>query len=380
MNKKVYIFTSSPVENDNRILNEADSLAEDGWDVTVYSKTSSGLPLLQKTKWGYIKRASVQRYGFFGAKIIHALSFYLQAAKEIKSVKPDAIHLCDFETLPILFFVNKKKLGCKVIYDAHEYESERNGLRAGHKIVIRALERRSFHDVDATITVTESIADEYVALYNISRPCVIMNCQKSEYVETKNESKEVIRASLGIQPNEKLFIYQGILGPGRGIERLLDAFSDIALRNVHVLFMGDGPLNSKINDFCSCFGNIHIIPLQPREVYLSYSAAADFGLCLIEDVSLSDRYCLPNKLFEYIASGTPVLASDLPDIARLVNNHGIGKVLISNDKYSIIQGINQITLTDRSMYKDNLTVAAKTFTWELEGRKLVSIYNRVMME
>src|SRR5690606_3088570 len=107
------------------------------------------------------------------------------------------------------------------------------------------------------------------------------------------------------------------------IDMCLQSFADDSI-DAHVVFMGYGPLSSVIGEFAAKHTNIHLHKSVPHEQVVTMVRNADVGLCFVENVSLSDYYSLPNKLFEYAFSGLPVLASDLPEISKIVSQYSLG--------------------------------------------------------
>ena len=87
--------------------------------------------------------------------------------------------------------------------------------------------------------------------------------------------------------------------------------------NAVLVFMGHGPMRSDTEQLVENLGlqsKVRFIDPVPPEKLLSVTASADLGLTFLEDCCLNHRYALPNKLFEYLAAGVPVIASDLPEI------------------------------------------------------------------
>ena len=176
-------------------------------------------------------------------------------------------------------------------------------------------------------------------------------------------------------PSENLvFIYLGILGPGRGIENILEAFSSDKVQS-HVVFMGFGEFENRIIQRSKVNSNIHFHPAVKHDEVVSYTQHADVGLCLIEKISLSDYYCLPNKLFEYGFSEIPVLASNFPDILETVESYNLGKC--SDLEFSsIYKAIQDFELMNELPQMN----AEKLYplSWEAQEKKLIELYKKVL--
>lgn len=167
-------------------------------------------------------------------------------------------------------------------------------------------------------------------------------------------------------------MYIGILSDGRGIDLCLQAFSsgDVC---AHVVFMGYGPLKSKIDSFASKYSNIHLHDPVPHERVVAIVKNADVGLCFVENVSLSDYYSLPNKLFEYAFSGLPVLASDFPEIGKIVRQYSLG-FCSAVDLDSIKKMISDIVAAPFPVASGNLSELG----WETQAARLNEAYDRLL--
>ena len=264
----------------------------------------------------------------------------------------------------------------KLVYDAHELESECQQTPKLLKIIAKYVERISWKYVDFFITVSESIKQWYFESYGYKNSSIILNSPElmsinSLKIATKNFN---LRNIFNLKSEVFIYIYSGILTKGRGIEIMLEAFSKTNTKSV-IVFLGDGPLLDKIKGYKERNDNIFFHQKVVHNEVTQIVSSADYGLCLIEDVSLSDRYCLPNKLFEYIFAGLPVVASDLPEIKKIVIENNIGVVITPSvdnlikvlDKNSLLANVPK--LGDKNSFSH--------LTWESQALKLRNIYRGV---
>ncbi len=115
-------------------------------------------------------------------------------------------------------------------------------------------------------------------------------------------------------------------------------------------------------------------PVPPNRV-LSAIEGAGAGLALIQPVCLSYRLCLPNKLFEYVAAGVPVLGSDLPVIGEFVREHGVGLLARPDDEEDVSAKLSE--LLDPARNRELRIAARKASTslrWARESRLLAGVY------
>ena len=194
----------------------------------------------------------------------------------------------------------------------------------------------------------------------------------------KIESKEIkyqnnyFHGKFNIPIGKKIFIYLGILSrKGRGLDLILDVFSSSDI-NEHVVFVGYGSMKNKIDEFSKSFSNIHYHSPVPHTSVVEISRSADVGLCLIEDVSLSDFYSLPNKLFEYAFSGLHVIGSEFPDIEKIINDYALGTTC-KLENISLKNAINEIiNKSVKNNQKDLMNL-----TWESQEKKLINAYREL---
>jgi len=298
--------------------------------------------------------------------------WHLKLVRHYRKQPLKIIHCHDLG--PLAIGVHLKRLtGARLIYDAHELETETHGSYGARQWLARKQEWLLIRHVDQMITVSPSIREWYLEHYPLQNIHLVRNIPDL----SKEEVMPVpLRATLGVPDDAVLFLYLGGLGKGRGIEAILDGFQYPDVRH-HVLFMGSGPLAEKIEQVGkTCERVHHLSPVPPAEV-LAHAAGADVGLCLYEDICLNHRYCLPNKLFESLLAGMPVLASNLPDQARLVKDHKAGWVVEPNGQ-AIARQLMQLEVTDVRELRKGLPKRVANLRWENEASVLLGIYEELL--
>lgn len=289
------------------------------------------------------------------------------------STKPvSCINCHSLSTLP-LGVALKFRTGAKLVYDPHELETESNGLGGFRRTIAKVVERAFYSRADEVIVVGDGIADWYQRTYGGRRPAVVLNCPLSR----KPERTSVLRRAVGLPPDATIYLYQGILGKGRGVEMMLEAFADLGDPGKVLVFLGMGPLEGRISEVAARTPCVHLHPaVRPHEL-AEYTASADVGLCLIEDTCLSYRYCMPNKLFEYFAAGIPTVVSNLPEIAGVVSRTGSGWVVVewsAGALRSVVESIDAAQILARRVAVEN---AGAEFTWENQVPVLRQVYARL---
>lgn len=257
-----------------------------------------------------------------------------------------------------------------LVYDAHELESEANGLSPVRRVFTRRMEGLWIKAANRIVTVCDSIADWYREAFPVERPLVVRNVPIRP--DTVGPRSTALRDQHDISANELLFLYQGSLAPGRGIGTLLTNFSSPEMRS-HLVVMGYGALEDEVKEAAAKASNIHFQPAVPPDEVLYYTSSADIGLCLIENTCLSYYYSLPNKLFEYLLSGLPVLVNDMPEQRRIVEEFKCGWVVpeSQSEQEKLLLSIDSDQFEARRV---GAIRAGESFNWEDEAAKLRELY------
>jgi len=360
--------------HDNRVLKEGISLICSGHEVHVVAIHEKELQREEVVNGLHVTRVNLKSKGLPGFFIFQAMKYLEFMFRVISRFhRFDVFHCHDLNALPIgalvKVFFNRK---AKIIYDAHEYEIEKNGLSNFGKGVARLLERHLIGFTDKVITVSEGIANEYSRLYGV-KPYLILNCPEPQEVGQTN----YLREHFGIADSARIFIYQGGLISGRAVKETIEAFSEMSDDKV-IVFVGYGYLAEYVQSAAGKNANIFYHDAVSYEDLLQITASADVGLSLIDNICKSYLLSLPNKFFEYIAASIPVLASNLPEMAKIVDQHNIGMLSEGNNVKEIVRSVSAISKTDLTVYKEGLAAAGKIYTWqnqEVELRKLYESLN-----
>ncbi len=269
----------------------------------------------------------------------------------------------------------KWRHGARLIYDAHELETEVATARGAVRVIYKAIERLLIRQCDGVVVVSDSIADWYLREYGIGRPTVVRNVPDAPADGLPAANPNLWRGRFGIPSDHLVFIYQGGLSRGRRIEQLIRVFA-VAKPDRHVVFMGYGELETVVREAAERYANIHFAPaVRPDEV-LRHTAGADVGLVGVENVCLSYYYSLPNKLFEFLLAGIPAIMPDFPEMKRVAAETGCGWVVGEEDAawLAMVNGIEGPAL---AAAKACARQSAASFSWREEERSLSSLYRAV---
>jgi glycosyltransferase involved in cell wall biosynthesis len=375
MNNCLHITHTDP-RSDSRILKEIESLAEYSFNIfTVGIEPRENI----NTKTELQGDISFKTIKLFSRRLIflpdlarHIISYFELLLKILfmkVADKPSLIHCHDFLMLPLGVLL-KTRFNCKLIYDAHELESNKNNTGTFEGKVIFKVEKILWPHIDGLIVVSPSIDDWYKKEIGEKPSSVILNSPK---VSTKLVAKtDYLRKYFNIPIDKKIFIYVGGFVRGRGLELISKVFCSSRVSS-HLVFLGYGELQGDLHKLSATNSNIHLHPAVPHDEVVSLVKSADFGLCLIENVSLSDFYCLPNKLFEYLFAGVPVLASNFPDIASLLSEVD-GGFCCDIDEMRITEAVIKLEEKSISFQMRNLD----SYSWENQAGKLIGLYHSVL--
>lgn len=371
--KKVTSIVLNNFKNDSRVLKENISLQKAGYKVKVVALYEEPLEEYENVQNIPVHRIKLKTRSWSKNKIIQILKYFEFIYKVIKQYKNSSIiHCNDLNTLPIGVIIKKFfNKDAKIVYDAHEYEINDVANQSQRSIKIKYyIEKFFIKYADKVITVSDSIANEYVKLYGIEKPALVLNTPSYKEIEKKN----IFRETLGIKENQTIFLYQGGLSKGRGIEILLEAFKTIDNENSVIIFMGYGTLENLIQKISKEYKNIYFHKAVSPDVLLDYTSSADFGISTIEDSCLSYRYCLPNKMFEYLMAGIPVIVSNLYEMKRLVEFNKIGTVAKENTSDVLKEAIKEAVKLDKVELKINIQKVKAIYNWEEQEKILLDVY------
>jgi len=366
--------------HDARVHKEAKTLALTGYEVTVAALWQAGLAE-QESQAGYRVLRLRLRSRRWRGRLLAPLAKYLEygfLVWRLAGREPAQVyHAHDANTLPAGWLASRRA-GAHLVYDAHELETGRsfNSRLPGIYQRVWAWPERAFiRQADAVLTVSESVADELVRLYAIPRPTVVMNCPDWQAPRQSTRLRDV----LSLPAHLKVAIYVGGVAAGRGLQAFLEAIQ--RLPDVAGVVLGDGPLLPALQAGVEAgqWQRVYLPGKVPLADVPDYIASADVGMVLIQDTCLSYRLSLPNKLFEYIGAGIPVVGSDLPEIARVIREQGVGQVVNPEDPQAIADGMSSLLHRPEAytQAKANAARAATLFNWQQESAKLLALYRHI---
>lgn len=358
-NKKIFVALTNDVSTDYRVHKICNYLISKKYDVVVYGRV---LPNTIKVKRDY---KIVRKKHFFNNNFLFYAEFNLRLFFYLIFKKFDYILSNDLDTLPACFFASKIKT-TELVYDSHELFSEGPELQ-GRKFVQgfwRILEDFFLPKVKKAYTVSQSIVEFYDDKYQ-NKMGLIRN------IPLKKDILEV--EEVAFPTTNKTILYQGVLNPGRGLKPMIKALKFID--DLDLIIIGYGKVEEELKAFVvkeKMTERVHFLGRIARDKLFNYTKKATLGMVLEEPLGLSFQYSLPNKLFDYIHAGIPIVAGNLPEISRIIKEHKVG-VLVDDYQPKTIAKVIKNLLNDALLLleiKENQQKAKEVLCWEKESEKL----------
>jgi glycosyltransferase involved in cell wall biosynthesis len=295
----------------------------------------------------------------------------------------DLVHAMAYMGIPVGLDLGRRD-GAPVVYDARDiYVRARNIARLPRpaRRLFGAVERRWARSASRVMTVNRPYAEVMARSFGLPLPAIVMNCSYRR--EQPATPPRLFHEALALAPTARVVLYQGGLAPNRGIEQLIEALPLLA-GNVHLCLLGYGPLEAQFAAEArrdAHRGRLHVMPAVAPAELLDWVASADIVAVPIQPSTLNHRLTTPNKLFEAMAAGIPVVASDLPGMAPIVAETGCGVVCDPSNPGAIADAIRSIfglSAGEREAMADRaLAAAAGPYSWEAQVRVLVGEYERL---
>lgn len=302
--------------------------------------------------------------------------YWLRASHVARGIRAQVWWAAELYSLP-LAVRRARATGGRSAYDAREIFAHLGGLegRWMAQSFWRWMERRYIGRAHAVVTTGAMDAEFLATRYKIVRPIIVRNLPRFRRVLRSR----FLHDRLSIPHSTPICLYTGGLQSGRGMLPILKMAGEIP--EAAFVFVGSGPLEPMIASHRQTLPNVFHLPEIPNEQVIDCAASATIGFALIEPISLSYQYALPNKLFEYIMAGTPVIVSDMPQMTGIVERYKVG-LTVSMDSHGEVVAATRRLLTEPDLHRrfaDNCKTAASELNWEKEEESFVTYARQVGM-
>ena len=278
-----------------------------------------------------------------------------------------------------------------VVYDSHELYPE-SGLHARQgpfaRWWLRSLERRLARHAVALVTVNRTLEAILRNNLGITRSIVVHNAPPRWI--PPDPAPDLLRERLHLPPEARIALYHGSFAPDRGLEQLADAVLEPGMDDTHLVFLGYGRLRDELAERAAApasRGRIHLLDAVPPDELAAWVASADVGVMPNQPVSANQRLSTPNKLFESMAVGLPIVSSDFPERRRIILDDPAGRLGAVCDPTkpeaiaAAIRSIVDLPIAERAALRSRILQAAhERWNWETESARLVALYEELAAE
>lgn len=367
--KRVIVSVINDLVTDQRVNKSCLTLQKMGYEVLLVGRRLRKSPPMDERPYETKRMKLLFEKGpLFYAEYNTRLFFFLLFHKA---------HLLlsnDLDTALPNYYISQLK-GIEMIYDSHEYFTETPELvhRPGVQRIWKRIEGHVVPRLKEMITVCDSIAELFDQQYGV-RCHVVRNIPPKAALPPKGDKK-----ALGLPEDKHLLVLQGSgINIQRGAEELVEAMQ--YLDDCHLMVIGGGdvlPVLKQMTEQLRITDRVRFLPRMPYAQMMAYTQLAELGFILDKDTNLNYRFCLPNKLFDFIQAGVPIVASNLVEVGKIIMKYNIGLFIPDHDPKSIAATIRK-GLEDeaqRAVWQQGLAKAAEDLCWENEQQVLMEIYS-----
>lgn len=229
----------------------------------------------------------------------------------------------------------------------------------------------------AVFAVSKRIAEHLEKEYRIRQPVLLRNVPPRTEIVRSTKLADLA----GLDASTPIVLHMGMMRKARGCEVLVEAMTHV--KDAHLVFMGSGPERENLKEQSRTLNlenKVTFLDPVPPDSIIDYAAGARVGVSLLQDTCLNHRYALPNKLFDYLAAGVPVLAPNLPEIRSIVQGYNVGKTVDQRNPDQIAESLNQmiVATSERETWIHNAERFCETFNWESASQRFIAAFRHIL--
>ncbi|MFN5323916.1 MAG: glycosyltransferase [Bacteroidota bacterium] len=370
--KKAIVAVTNDLITDQRVNRSCLLLKDRGYEVCLVGRQLNSSPKMDERSY-----ATFRFKLLFNKGPMFYASYNLRLFLFLMTRRTDLIFSNDLDTLVACWLASIIK-GNKLVYDTHEYFTGVPELmeRPMVRRIWKSIESFIFPKLKTVITVNDSIAKLYRDEYG-NQIHVVRNVPMGNSFQGSAAPSFEVRSTLGIGSNDKVIILQGSgINRDRGAEETVMAMK--YLEHVKLILLGGGDSLPELKRLSVEHGvseKVLFLPRMPYAQMMQYTAACDLGLTLDKDTNINYRFSLPNKIFDYVRAGIPILASRLPEVEKIISGYDIGTFIRSHEPMILAEDIRH-AIEDKeaiARHRKNLQLAALELTWENETKNFPDI-------
>lgn len=425
--KTVVMLLDNPFTRDNRVKREALALADAGYRVTILAlcpDATEGLPdvdtlVSDSGNPVEIRRCILPKWVFYHHHPMRQIRYILEAVSlwrrllESSGKNPDLIHVNDVQLLP--FGVWWKWLsGARLLYDSHEYwqayasysadvvmtEPDTHGTQADrerdrrHWLRLVQIEPWCLRWCDGVISVSQSICRELQVMWSQwngsaakRHPVIcIRNMPADGLAKRETGRLRLFHERYGLSPETRVVLFQGNIEPTRGIDVMIDAAQHVMELPLVWVAMGPLPDDAYAQQLLTKAeaqlgpGRFFLKGPEYGDSFAQWTRSADIGVVTARNINRSYYYSLPNKLFEYMQAGLPLVCPDFPDMSQQVKHYHVGEVFTMEAPETLAEAIRgMVSQPDFPVeYEAGLRRAQVELTWNMEREGYLALVRSLL--
>jgi len=379
MKNNVHIYPS-PILFESRMFKIVKSISE----LNVYDNiyllgiSSKGLPESEIFKKNIIiKRLNIKeddwkKTGFINSAI-KIIKLSILTFKFLVKTNPKVIHAHNLASLPVSVFY-KIFYTCKVVYDTHELETEREGWSRFTRIVSKIFEFTFIKFADITVVVNDAIADLYKKWYKIN-VISLLNTPEYSHFDLNNN---YFRKKYNIKNKTKIFVYVGAFKESRGVLRYIDFIKKTKL-DICFIFIGFGKEEDRMKLLAKDSNKFFVHKAVKEDSLIKLISSADYSLQTMsfqDNLPLSYKVGLGNKFFQSCMVRLPMIGGGYDYQEKLIEQYHIGVTINNDDFQAIEKGIIKLLSMDLDLLKQNCKKIFEKYNWTNESTKIVNYYKK----
>lgn len=377
---RVTMLVRNPYTHDTRVEREARTLTDAGYRVTVIADAGPGLPLREVREGVQVHRVARRGPKLPGLRFV---THVWRLRRAIERTGAEVVHAHDADALQSAGPA-AARMGAVLVYDSHELWLGRTARGRSrlydllNRTWYRWVEKRYVPRAAVVMVANPGVAPELERRYGIRGVRVVPNYPVEVDAVEPRDLRSLPEAA-GVPPGAPIVLYVGGVMPYRGVEELVSAMAQVP--GAHLVCLGAaGPHAELVRSHATRQGlidRVHLVPPVPSAEVVPYASSATIGVSIVQPASLSYRLALPNKLFQYMAAGLPVVASNFADVRDVVEGAGAGVVVDPTDVAAVAATIREL-LADgdraRRMGESGRQAVRERFNWNRAAEELLRGY------
>jgi len=363
---KIVMLRSNPIDPDVRLEKEAKTLTDAGHDVTLLGWQRFGDAPVQEKRHHYTVRRLKFRAPVEKRVILYLPIWWVLAFFWLLKEDWDVVHAADLDTYVPAIIAAKLK-GKQLVYDIFDFYADLVMLPPHVRHCVAAFDIYLMRFADAVIVVDPSRLRQ-IGKDGDSSINIIYNSPEDSLTSSMTDLRKE-------QWNSFKIFYAGILGEGRDFESVIHAAKEIG--DVLVEFAGFGYYAEYLRSISEQESHVTFVGTIPYNEVILRTLQSDLLFALYDPSVPNNRYASPNKLFEAMMCGKPILISDGTAMAEIVREEDCGFVVPYGDPDAIKHAI--LTLKEnpslcRRLGKNGREAYEKKYNWGIMEEQLLKVY------